>query len=83
MYVIGERINGMFNDVKAGIRDKDAGVIKDLAKRQVDGGANAIDINVGPASAEPAETIKWSEGHRKRHGGLRAPRHHQFHDGSG
>jgi len=59
MYVIGERINGMFNDVKAGIRDKDAGVIKDLAKRQVDGGANAIDINVGPASAEPAETIKW------------------------
>lgn len=41
MYVIGERINGMFENVKQAIRAKDAAVIQDLAKRQMAAGAGA------------------------------------------
>ena len=43
MYVIAERINGMFKDVKAAIRRQDAAVIQDLAKRQMAAGASAQD----------------------------------------
>ncbi len=34
MIAIGERINGMFTDVKQAIAEKDKAVIQDLAKRQ-------------------------------------------------
>lgn len=59
MYVIGERINGMFTDVKAAIREKNASVIQDLAKRQVQAGARALDVNVGPAVADAAGGMLW------------------------
>ena len=39
MILIGERINGMFNDVKQAIADKNKNVIQDLAKRQTEEGA--------------------------------------------
>ena len=53
MLVIGERINGMFDDVKAAIKERNAKVIQDLAKRQVESGASVLDVNVGPASGDP------------------------------
>lgn len=59
MYVIGERINGMFANVKAAIREKDASVIQDLAKRQVQAGAKALDVNVGPAVSDAAGAMLW------------------------
>ncbi len=59
MYVIGERINGMFVDVKAAIREKKAAVIQDLAKRQLAAGAKALDVNVGPAVADAAGAMLW------------------------
>jgi len=59
MYVIGERINGMFEDVKHAIREKDAKVIKDLALRQVRAGATALDVNVGPAVSDAEGAMMW------------------------
>jgi len=59
MYVIGERINGMFKDVRGAIQERNAEVIRKLAKAQLEAGANALDVNVGPASAEPKETMVW------------------------
>jgi len=59
MYVIGERINGMFADVKAAIRAKDAKVIQGLAQRQMAAGASALDINVGPAVADGKGAMLW------------------------
>jgi 5-methyltetrahydrofolate corrinoid/iron sulfur protein methyltransferase len=59
MYVIGERINGMFKDVRQAIQAKDRRVIQELAKRQIAGGAHCLDVNVGPASDDPVSTIKW------------------------
>lgn len=59
MYVIGERINGMFADVKQALREKDAKVIMDLAKRQVAAGASALDINVGPTVSDDKGAMLW------------------------
>jgi len=59
MFVIGERINGMFRSVARAIRERDANAIADLARRQVAGGAHALDINTGPTGEEPAEVMTW------------------------
>jgi len=59
MYVIGERINGMFKDVRAAIQARDKEVVQALAKAQLAAGANCLDVNVGPAAAEPKEAMLW------------------------
>lgn len=59
MFIIGERINGMFRDVAKAIKDKDKAVIQALALKQVSCKANALDVNVGPASADPKEAMEW------------------------
>ena len=59
MYIIGERINGMFKSVKKAIQERDASVIQDLAKRQVAGGAKALDLNVGPAVSDAEGAMLW------------------------
>jgi len=59
MYVIGERINGMFKEVRAAIQERNEQVIQNLAKAQLQAGANALDVNVGPAAAEPLEAMVW------------------------
>jgi len=59
MLVIGERINGMFKDVGKAIASKDKATIQDLAKKQVAGGADILDVNVGPAAADAKDAMKW------------------------
>ena len=59
MFVIGERINGMFVDVKKAIRAKDGKVIRDLAERQAAAGASALDVNVGPTVKDSATAMVW------------------------
>jgi 5-methyltetrahydrofolate corrinoid/iron sulfur protein methyltransferase len=59
MYVIGERINGMFEDVKEAIRGRNASLIQDLATRQAAAGASALDVNVGPAVSDAKGAMIW------------------------
>ena len=59
MLVIGERINGMFKDVGKAIKEKDKNIIQNLAKSQVSSGAGMLDVNVGPASADPVSAMQW------------------------
>ncbi|MDP6380032.1 MAG: dihydropteroate synthase [Phycisphaerae bacterium] len=59
MIAIGERLNGMFNDVKQAIADKDKAVIQDLARRQTEAGASYLDVNVGTAAADQEGTMQW------------------------
>ncbi len=59
MIAIGERINGMFTDVKQALADKDPKPIADLARRQTAAGAAYLDINVGTAAADQESAIKW------------------------
>ena len=59
MYVIGERINGMFKDCRQAIQHKDKAIIQELAKKQLAGGAHCLDVNVGPASDDPVSAVQW------------------------
>jgi len=59
MFSIGERINGMFRSVGAAIRDKNPEPIQKLARNQLSAGADALDVNVGPASADPLAAMEW------------------------
>jgi 5-methyltetrahydrofolate corrinoid/iron sulfur protein methyltransferase len=59
MYAIGERINGMFKAVAAAIRERNPEPIHRLATDQLAAGANALDVNVGPAAADPLAAMEW------------------------
>ncbi len=59
MILIGERINGMFTDVKKAIAEKDKQVVGELAKKQTEAGASYLDVNVGTAAADQEGTIQW------------------------
>lgn len=59
MILIGERINGMFKDVKQAIEEKNKQVIQDLARKQTEAGATYLDVNVGTAAADQEGTMQW------------------------
>ncbi len=59
MLIIGERINGMFNDIKDALTAKDPKPVQEWAKRQEEGGAAYLDVNVGPGAADRVEAMKW------------------------
>ncbi|MCX5769743.1 MAG: dihydropteroate synthase, partial [Candidatus Hydrogenedentes bacterium] len=59
MYVIGERINGMFKSVRGAIEEGDKRVIHELALAQINAGADALDINVGPAKGDALGSLHW------------------------
>jgi len=59
MLVIGELINGMYKNVEKAIKDKDKTIIEKLAKDQLAAGADMLDVNTGPHTADPLETMKW------------------------
>ena len=59
MILIGERINGMFTDVKDAIASKNKQPIQELAKKQTEAGAAYLDVNVGTAAADQEGTMQW------------------------
>ncbi len=59
MIIFSERINGMYRDVRAAIGERNKTVIQDLLRPQVEGGADVIDVNVGPSKGDPVENFVW------------------------
>ena len=59
MLIIGELINGMYQKVARAIQQKDADCIKSLARQQVQAGADALDVNCGPASRDVVSDMRW------------------------
>jgi len=59
MILIGERINGMFTDVKQAIAEKNKKIIQQLAQKQTEAGATYLDVNVGTAAADQEATMQW------------------------
>ena len=59
MYIIGENIHIMADAVKAGLRDKDERFFQELAVRQVEAGAQALDLNLGPRKKDWEEVFPW------------------------
>lgn len=59
MLIIGELINGMYQEIARAIKDKDKKAVQKRALEQLNAGADALDINCGPASPKPVEDIQW------------------------
>lgn len=59
MFIIGELINGMYLSVAKAIRTKDKSIIQKCALDQIAAGADALDVNCGPASKQPLDDIQW------------------------
>ena len=59
MFIISERINGQFISVGKAIDNRDSKFIQELALKQVDSGAQALDVNVGPGRDNGPEDMTW------------------------
>ena len=59
MIAVGERINGMYSDVKKAIKKSDPAPVQKLARAQTDAGASFLDINVGTAADDKVAAMKW------------------------
>ncbi|MFH1549277.1 MAG: dihydropteroate synthase [Planctomycetota bacterium] len=59
MIPIGERINGMFLDMKKAIAAKDKKAVQELALKQKEAGAAYLDCNVGTAAEDQEAAMRW------------------------
>src|SRR5512134_2499138 len=59
MYIIGENIHIISTSVKDALHDRDAAFFQDLAVKQVEAGAQALDLNLGPRKKDGEEVFPW------------------------
>lgn len=59
MIFIGERINGLQPKIYKLIQDRNKEAIQEIARKQVEAGADYLDLNVGTAWLRPAEVMVW------------------------
>jgi len=60
MIVVGELINSTRNKIKEAMTTRNAGYLKDLAKKQDEAGADFIDVNAGAFVDDEMEILKWA-----------------------
>lgn len=59
MFIIGELINGMYPEIALAIKARDKKTVQRCALEQIACGADALDINCGPASSNPLIDMPW------------------------
>jgi len=59
MLIIGEKLNGTLKKTAAAIAARDADFVQDLARKQVEAGANYLDVNAGTESGQEANDLVW------------------------
>ena len=59
MYIIGENIHILSDKVKEALTARDSEFFMDMAVKQVEAGAKAVDINLGPRKKDWAEVFPW------------------------
>ncbi|MEL7564912.1 MAG: methyltetrahydrofolate cobalamin methyltransferase [Dehalobacterium sp.] len=59
MLIVGELINTSRKAIKPAVENKDAAFIKELAQKQVDAGADYVDVNCGTMVFNEEETMAW------------------------
>jgi 5-methyltetrahydrofolate corrinoid/iron sulfur protein methyltransferase len=59
MYIIGENIHIISEKVKEALKARDAKFFQELAVKQVEAGAQALDINLGPRKSDGTEVFPW------------------------
>jgi 5-methyltetrahydrofolate--homocysteine methyltransferase len=59
MLIIGEKLNSAWKKVREMIENRDVKAIQDLARNQVEGGAEMLDVNSSAASGDKEENMEW------------------------
>lgn len=59
MYIIGENIHIISEKVKEALKEKNAAFFQELALKQVEAGARALDLNLGPRKKDGEEVFPW------------------------
>jgi 5-methyltetrahydrofolate corrinoid/iron sulfur protein methyltransferase len=59
MYIIGENIQILAPKIKTAIADRDATYVRELARAQVEHGADMLDLNIGPRKRDGIEVMQW------------------------
>lgn len=59
MYIIGENIHIISEKVKEAVANRDAKFFQELAVKQVEAGAQALDLNLGPRKKDGEEVFPW------------------------
>lgn len=59
MYIIGENIHIISEKVKEALAARDARFFQELAVKQVEAGAQALDLNLGPRKKDGEEVFPW------------------------
>ena len=59
MEIIGERINGMFKDIKQAIIDRNPEPVREWARKQTMMGASFLDVSTGASAENPSEALKF------------------------
>jgi len=59
MYIIGENIHIISQKVKDALKERNGRFFQDLAVRQVEAGADCLDINLGPRKKDGEEVFPW------------------------
>jgi 5-methyltetrahydrofolate corrinoid/iron sulfur protein methyltransferase len=59
MYIIGENIHILSDKVKEALKLKDEKFFQELAVKQVEHGAQALDLNLGPRKADWMDLFPW------------------------
>lgn len=60
MIIIGEKIHIVSPVVKAAVKGRDPRPLQELARKQAAGGANYLDVNLGPRGGGSPETMAWA-----------------------
>jgi cobalamin-dependent methionine synthase I len=59
MYIIGENIHIISEKVKEALANRDAKFFQELAVKQVEAGAQVLDLNLGPRKKDGEEVFPW------------------------
>lgn len=59
MYIIGENIHIISPRVKEALAARDGEFFATLARRQIEAGADALDLNIGPRKKDGPEVVDW------------------------
>jgi cobalamin-dependent methionine synthase I len=59
MYIIGENIHIISSKVKEAIKERDAKFFQEISVKQVEAGAQALDLNLGPRKKDGEELFPW------------------------
>ena len=59
MEIIGERINGMFKDIREAVQTQNKAAVQEWAIKQTENGATWLDVNTGASAVDQMATMKW------------------------